>query len=197
MFSNRKSESLGWQALFEALSGVRTCEALAMRLDAEPGNSGAISSDGGFLCVRRAKKSEYEIPQVQLHEGLLDWRAAHLEWHKKRYPNSPWYFPGLRNGGTDHVSNCALTQKFKKLFDQKLLAGRFSSHGMRALYVRIRRSQGVSDAQIAVELNQHGGVATLVKCYGAVPPSWRDGKAPKLAWIPKIARAWTLIHLND
>ena len=34
MFSNRKGESLGWQALFEALSGVRTCEALAMRLDA-------------------------------------------------------------------------------------------------------------------------------------------------------------------
>lgn len=193
LFSSRRSETLGWQATFEAMSGVRTSEALAMRLDAKPGEPGAVSSDGDHLYVRRARKTAVENPLVLLHEGLKEWIPAHLEWHQQRYPNSPWFFPNLRDDGAKHVSKCALTTKFRELFEDKVLDRRFSSHGMRAVYVRIRRSQGVSDPQIAIELNQYGGVATLVKCYGAVPPSWLDGKSPKLPWIPSIVRAWSFI----
>jgi hypothetical protein len=37
---------------------------------------------------------------------------------------------------------------------------------MRAYYVRVRRSQGVDDASIAVELGQGSGAAMIVQNYG-------------------------------
>lgn len=190
LFSNRRSEALGWQAVFESLTGVRTEEALAMRLDAKPGQPGARSSDGGFLYVRRAKKSGFENPLVIIHDGLKEWLEAHKAWHDARYPKSPWYFPNLRREGSEPVTKTALTAAFRRFHATGILDRRFSSHGMRALYVRIRRSQGAPDSQIALELNQHGGVGTLIKCYGAVPPSWLDGKAPNLKWIPTVKRGW-------
>ena len=57
LFADRRSESLGWQALFEALTGLRTGEALALRMDAAPNEPGWITEDGESLCVRRSKKA--------------------------------------------------------------------------------------------------------------------------------------------
>jgi hypothetical protein len=138
-FSDRRSEVLGWQATFAAMSGVRTCEALALRTDAKPGEPGALSSDGGSIYVRRAHKSAFENNVIALHEGLQEWRSAHLEWLKKRHPNSPWYFPSVRGGGAEHVSKCVLTNRFKDLFESNRLDRRFSGHGMRAPSISTER----------------------------------------------------------
>jgi hypothetical protein len=46
LFAERRSESLGWQMLFEALSGLRTNEALSLRMDARPDEPGGLTEDG-------------------------------------------------------------------------------------------------------------------------------------------------------
>lgn len=57
LFADIRAETLGWQMMFEAFTGLRTCEALRMRTDAQPHEPGWITADGKSLCVRRAKKS--------------------------------------------------------------------------------------------------------------------------------------------
>ena len=70
MFSDIRAETLGWQMMFEAFTGLRTCEALRMRTDAQPYEPGWITKDGKSLCVRRAKNQESVNPFVRVHEGL-------------------------------------------------------------------------------------------------------------------------------
>jgi len=79
LFSDIRSETLGWQMMFEAFSGLRTCEALQLRTDAKPYEPGWISADGKSLCVRRAKNQESVNPFVRIHEGLAEWLKAHRE----------------------------------------------------------------------------------------------------------------------
>lgn len=190
---NRRGEAIAFQAIWEALSGCRSKEAVELRIDAKPGEPGYV--EGDHVWVRRCKKSDVENPLVYCHEGIKQFLKAHREWLKKRFPKSKWWFPNYRREGEDHVTKTALTTALRKLFENKKLDRRFSSHGMRALYVRIRRSQGIPDSQIALELNQNGGVATLVKCYGACPPEWISDptKRPNYSWTPEVAPAWTKI----
>ena len=61
---------------------------------------------------------------------------------------------------------------------------------MRAFYVLIRRSWGIDDGQIAVELGQRSGAGLIATTYGDVPPNWRNGGGPKLKWLPKGETAW-------
>ncbi|MGA2658667.1 MAG: hypothetical protein ABSH34_14280 [Verrucomicrobiota bacterium] len=75
-----------------------------------------------------------------------------------------------------------------------MLKKKFTSHGLRALCVRVRRLNGASDAQIAWEINHVGGVGTLEKVYGSAPSHWIDGKVPKLSWLPKGDPAWNRIR---
>jgi hypothetical protein len=53
---------------------------------------------------------------------------------------------------------------------------------MRAYYVTARRSQGISDAQIAAEIGDSTGASIISSTYGAVPPNWRGGG--KIGWLP-------------
>jgi hypothetical protein len=46
-----------------------------------------------------------------------------------------------------------------------------TSHGMRAYYVTVRRSQGIKDGQIAAEIGDKSGVALIVSTYGDLPPN--------------------------
>ena len=57
----------------------------------------------------------------------------------------------------------------------------------------VRRSNGISDSQIAWEINHVGGVGMLEKVYGGVPPHWTQGNGPKLSWMPKGEPAWKRI----
>ena len=58
MFATPRSDTLGWQILFEAATGVRTVEALKWRTDAKPYQPGWITPDGKSLSVWRAKNQQ-------------------------------------------------------------------------------------------------------------------------------------------
>jgi len=193
LFGDRRSEVLGWQVLFEGLTGLRTNEALGLRMGARSDEPGGLTEDGGSLCVRRSKKSGRDNPYVQVHDGLKQVLEAHKAWHTQRYPLSPWCFPGRDQDGGKPADKSALTKALDRLFDQKVLKKKFTSHGLRAFCVRVRRSNGASDAQIAWEINHVGGVGTLEKVHGSAPPHWVDGKGPKLSWMPKGDPAWKKI----
>ena len=190
LFQKRQSEVLGWQCLFEAYTGLRTGEALSLRVDARPDEPGGITQDGGSLCVRRSKNPSRDNPYAQVHDGLEELLSAHKAWHQQRYPNSPRYFPGRDREAGGHVIKEALTRSLDRLFETKALKKKFISHGMRAFYVLVRRSHGISDTQIAWEINHTGGVATLEAVYGGIPPHWLQGHGPKLSWMPKGKPAW-------
>ena len=193
LFRDRRSETLGWQCLFEALTGLRTNEVLALRLDSRSDEPGGLTEDGNSLCVRRSKKVGRDNPYCEVHEGLKPLLAAHKEWQKARYPKSSWYFPGRDKEKGQPMTKGALTQTLQRLFARKKLKKKFISHGMRAFYVLVRRSNGVSDSQIAWEINHIGGVTTLEKVYGGIPPHWASGKGPKLSWTPSRKPAWESI----
>ena len=89
-----QSEVLGWQALVEAMTGLRTCEALQLRADAEPYEPGWITPDGKSLCVRRAKGQQNVNPFVEIRDGLRAVLDALFAWMAKHYAKSPWFFPG-------------------------------------------------------------------------------------------------------
>ena len=56
MNGERSSQSLAFQMLFEAHTGCRTSEVLAMRLDAKEGQSGYIEWAAGTIRINRAKR---------------------------------------------------------------------------------------------------------------------------------------------
>jgi hypothetical protein len=194
IMSNSRSETLGWQLLFEGMTGLRCEEAVILRMDARADEPGGLTLDGGSICVRRAAKSQRYNYYLEANEGLKLVMAAHKIWHAARYPNSPWYFPGRKGEGvSNHVDKSALTKLLDRLYKRRILAKKYTSHGAgRAFYVLVRRSQRIPDPQIAYELNQTGGVATLEQVYGLPPEHWKNGNAPMLSWIPKRP-AWTRI----
>ena len=185
LFRDRRSEVLGWQYLFEAMTGLRNEEALLLRMDARPDAAGGVTADGKSLCVHHVKEQAYANPYVLIHDGLRQALDAHKAWHAARYPNSPWYFPGRTKRGGKSIGRGSLTHRLHQLFEGGLLKKKFTSHGARAFYVFVRRSQGAADAHIAWEINHIGGVSTLEKVYGGVPQHWRDGKGPNMPWVPK------------
>ena len=190
LFKDPRSEVLGWQFLFESLTGLRNAEALLLRVDVKSDEAGGITADGKSLCVHHVKEGRHANPYVMIHDGLRQLIDAHRAWLKERHPESPFYFPG--KGGNKVVSKGALTHRLAGLLKEGKLRKHFTSHGARAFYVTARRSQGASDAQIAWEINHVGGTGTLEAVYGGVPQHWRDGKGPNMSWIPKMP-AWTAI----
>jgi len=68
---------------------------------------------------------------------------------------------------------------------------------MRAFYVLVRRSWGIDDQVIAVELGQGSGAGLIATTYGDVPANWRNGDGPKLNWLPDPAQyAWAEFQKN-
>lgn len=182
-----QSEVLGWQALVEAMTGLRTCEALQLRSDAAPYEPGWITADGKSLCVRRAKGQHNVNPFVEIRDGLRAVLDAHFAWKAKNYAMSPWFFPGPQDP-TKPVGLTALAHALLRVC--KKLGRKVTSHGFRAFYVTVRRSHGISDVQIAFEIGHTTGGTTLAAVYGGVPPHWLAGDGPKLSWLPKGRSAW-------
>jgi integrase len=146
LFMDPRSESLAWQALFEANTGLRTEEALMLRTDAKnPGEAGYVSSDGNLHVVRVKHGIN---PFVHIHSDLKKLMKAHTVWKAIRFPDSPWFFPG--RDSCQPVHKCALSHALRRLREK--FGRKITSHGMRAFYVLVRRSQGISDSVIAYEL---------------------------------------------
>jgi len=194
LFQNRKSEALGWQMLFEANLGLRTGEVLSLRMDARSNEAGGLTPEGKSMCVRRSKDPRTDNPYAPVHADLKRLLAAHRRWHQARYPKSNWFFPGRDRSKDTPVYKDALTKALARLRREGQLDRKITSHGMRAFYVLVRRSQGISDSQIAWEINHVGGVHTLESVYGGVPPHWLQGKGPKLTWLPKGQPGWAAIQ---
>jgi integrase len=198
LFSSRRSESLGWQLLVEGMTGLRSDEAVHLRMNARATEAGGLTPDGRNMCVRRAKKSSKFNVNVRVHPGLDAVLAAHRIWHAARYPLSPWYFPGRNRLALKHTDKSALTHALNHLFQKGKLLRKYTSHGGgRAFYVYARRSQGADDPQICYEINHVGGVGTLEQVYALPAKHWQNGEAPGMDWLPKGAPAWSKIKKVD
>lgn len=188
LFARPHAVVLGWQALVEAVTGLRTCEALALRTDAAPHEPGWITPDGKSLCVWRSKSQDGVNPFVPVNEGLRQTLDALFRWKQENYPDSPWFFPSPRKVGKV-VDKSALAHALVRI--RKELGRKITSHGFRAWYVTVRRSHGIMDSQIAWEIGHTTGGATLIEVYGGVPPHWLTGDGPKLSWLPNGAPGWS------
>lgn len=176
MFKREATHVCGWQLLFEAFTGLRTSEALACRWDAKPGEAGFI--DGDLLHVVRSKNGIN--PWVKIHPALRDLLGKLKLWHDREYPHNPCFFPStflLDKPATRSQLATALRRRFPDK--------RRTSHALRAYYVTVRRSEGLSDEQIAAEIGDVSGASIIAKVYGALPPNWKDTKLGKLTWLPE------------
>lgn len=181
--------------LFEAMTGLRTCEILKWRTDAGPDDPGYVTPDGKSLRVWRCKGQHSVNPFVKVHEGLAAALAAHREWKAAHYPESTWFFPGHERAENRPVHKGALAHSLRRLHKQGE-GKKYTSHGMRAFYVTVRRSHGVTDSQIAFEIGHTSGGTTLAAVYGGVPPHWLTGEGPRMAWLPTSKCAWESIKVE-
>jgi integrase len=191
LFAGRDSVVFGWQSLVEAYTGLRTCEVLALRTDAAPHQPGWITPDGKSLCVWRSKNQDGVNPFVAVNEGLRQTLEALFRWKREHHPESPWYLPSPHRRGRV-VSKNALSHSLRRV--RPKLGRKITSHGFRAFYVTVRRSNGIMDSQIAWEIGHTSGGPTLIEVYGGVPPHWITGDGPKMAWLPATAElAWNAL----
>ena len=183
LFASRINEPYGWWLLLLALTGCRRSEVLELRLDASAGEPGHV--EGQWLWLNRKKGGIN--PFALITPELSACIEAHHRWHTLRYPGHPYWIPH-RNDKTAHAPADALGKAMNRA-TAKLQLPRRTPHGLRAFYVTLRRSQGISDAQIAAEIGDATGAAIVAQVYGAVPPNWQGGK--ELAWLPSQGEpAW-------
>jgi integrase len=194
LFNFRPSEVLGFQLLFTAYTGQRTCEILKLKINAGPDEPGRLIENGKCLRVWRAKGQDIVNPFCAVHDGLENLIAAHKKWISLRYPNASWFFPG--RGGDELVNKGALAHALKRFREKGLINRRITPHGARAFFVTVRRSQGAPDSQIALEIGHTSGGSTLSNVYGGVPPEWVRGGGPKMTWLPSAAPAWSDLLLQ-
>jgi integrase len=164
-----KSQVAAWIFLFGAMTGCRLNELMSLRVDAKAkSNPGWI--EGNYLYVRRSKRGVF--PFVPLHDDLLEVIAEHRSWHDEVYPDSPWYFPGQHP--ECHTTRECLSHKLKALCTKLELPPR-TSHGLRAYFVTLNRSQGIPDAQVAALIGDKT-LSLIENTYGALPEVWAGGK---------------------
>lgn len=178
LFEDPRSEALGFEALFLAYTGCRTSEALRCRWDAKSRYEAGFI-EGDYLWVKRSKGGIN--PFVLIHPTLRKLLDGLRAWRRKRFPQSPWFFPSPRNAGKSSVDTCALGHALQRICP---LAGlhHITPHGFRAFFVTVRRSQGIPDAQIAAEIGDKTGATIIAQTYGDIPPNWKG--APGLTWEP-------------
>jgi len=172
-----RGEVLAWQLLFSALTGCRTSEILRLRTDAAPRKPGFI--EGDWLWIERSKNGVN--PFVVIHPDLRACIEGHRKWlaalpEKWR---GPWWFPSRRVPGQP-TETTSLSHALYRVAPALGLGDR-TAHGLRAYFVTVRRSQGISDGQIAAEIGDKTS-SLIATTYGQVPPGWRGG--PELCWIP-------------
>jgi integrase len=198
LFVNKKhSRVCGWQYLLEAFTGLRTGEALRLRIDARPGQPGHVIIDpatGAWKLLEVGRSKNGCNPFIEITPEKQTLLEALLLWQRTRYPRSHWYFPALHGKGQNHLCPSALSYNLCRA--SRHFGQRYTSHGARAYYVTARRSWGISDVQIAIEIGHRGGANLISTTYGAVPQNWLAGDGPKMTWLPADAPpAWDVLNL--
>lgn len=186
------SQALGWFVLLLAMTGCRKSEVLNMRWDAtnrrQPG-----FIEGDWLWVSRAKGGVN--PFVQIHPDLRQLLDNMQVWRSTLKEPTPWFIPGrnLNKSANEQALNNALER-----VTELLKVPHCTPHGLRAYYVTLRRSAGISDAQIAAEIGDASGAAIITATYGGIPPNWAQTGAPKLRWMPSYGEpAWAALKLPE
>jgi len=182
LFKVPASESAGWQLLFEAYTGARTSEVLGLRMDSSmKGAPGYV--EGSFLYVRRGKRGIN--PFIQIDADLRELMEAHKAWHQRRYPTSPWYFPGASIALP--LIRRTLTQRLGVICP-RLRIPPVTSHGLRSFYVTLKRSQGMANEQVACLIGDKTS-SLIESVYGSLPAVWSGGDP--LSFTPKNGpKAW-------
>jgi len=187
LFQHPHSVVLGFQMLTEAYTGLRTSEVLKWGED----RFGTTTPDSKNLHVWRLKGQHHNNPYCLNHEGLQALLKAHAAWKMEYFPDSPLFLPSHCGGS---VGKGALVHALRRLHRTGKLKRKLTSHGMRAFYVLVRRSQGATDEQIAWEIGHSSNGACVKTTYGGVPENWRSGGGPNLKWFPSALKpAWEAI----
>ena len=190
LLASRRSEALGWQFLLEGLTGCRTSEILACRLDAKPKEPGYF--DHIALDVIRKKEGIEPWSLMECTKGLAPLRDclnAFLNWHQVRYPKCPWFIPGHKGTGKDQqpADRCSLTHALESS-SAALNLPKITSHGQRAYFVACLRSVGLSDEIVAERLG-HRSTDMVEQTYGTVRAGFRGGW--QMDFLPDdVAPAW-------
>jgi integrase len=184
LFSDLRSEVLGWQLLFAAFTGCRTSELLRLRVDAaDPAQPGHYQPAGegsqpGLLSLGRRSKGGVN-PWAMVGPEFAAMLQHFFAWHRKRHPRATHYFPSpLRASAPVNLGALghALARQCRALDLPHI-----TPHGLRSWYVTKRRSDGVTDTVIAGEIGDQT-VALMQTTYGARPANWTGGEA--LSWLP-------------
>jgi integrase len=192
--SGTRSDILGFQCLFEALTGVRTSEALRCRWDAKYGEPGFI--DGEYMHLARSKQGVN--PWVKIHPALKQLLDVMKLWRStnERYKDSPWFFPSPVDPMKKAIGSTALVHALSDAAAEVCPGLKLTSHGLRSYYVTARRSDfepgktmPPSDAEIAAEIGDVSGASIIIQVYGALPPNWSKSTEGKITWLPSKADA--------
>jgi integrase len=166
--------------LFQAYTGCRTQEVLELRIDGMSERNAGFVEDG-ILYLNRAKHGINNW--VRIHPDLRELLRVHRCWLAARYPSSPWYLPSPKNAFKS-VNHDSLTHALRRL--APLIVGYpVTAHSLRAYFVTVRRSHGVGDAEIALEIGQVSGGREIVKTYGESRPKklgWKSEEGEQ-AWV--------------
>lgn len=168
------SQVAGAHLLFQALSGLRPGEPGVLRWDArgdQPGTRLTITRDGQQVELMRVQRLKGGInPAIRVHDTLREFLTVWQAHCVRTWPGSQWMFPHPTDPTRPLVplgetSDSHLSRVLQAAASRLGLPPR-KPHAMRAYYVRVRRSQGVDDATIAVELGQGSGPGLVVRTYG-------------------------------
>lgn len=188
LFMDPRSEATGWMALFAAMTGCRRSELLRLRLDAaldpasgkpEPG-----FIQGGILYIRRSKRGIN--PKRPIGEDLGELLECFFNWHSQRFPESPWFFPGV--DGKDCITKDAFGLALRRACIS-LELHHITPHGLRSFYVTKRRREGAADSAIAEEIGDKE-VSMVQRIYGdfieGAPMTFRpsEGLPAWHRWFP-------------
>lgn len=170
------------RCLFQALTGLRRGEYL-LRWDAQAGQPGwhtrglRNNLEVDLLVVPREKGGLN--PAVVIHPILAGFIQAWRAYVQRHWPETPHWFPQ----GSFPTRPAAIDDSGRDLLEASRALGLpvRTTHGMRAYYVTVRRSQGTSDAQISEELGHRSGAGLIARVYGQ--PSQIFGSRTH-DWIP-------------
>ena len=115
LFSDPRSESLGWQWCWEGMSGMRTEESIMLQFKPNSDTPGNV--DGDHMWVRPSDKNDRGQPYLYLHDGLKAFLDAHARWHELRYPEEPMDVPRLLKAAGQPLGLWSLTTALDRLFE--------------------------------------------------------------------------------
>lgn len=188
LFQHVRSEVFGWLTLFHPVTGCRHSELRRLRLDANPGEPGYIERTApfgvpphkpiytghGYLHLGFRSKNGIN-PRCILWPEFADMLDCFLYWHGQRFPDSPWYFPGL--SGVVPVDKCSFNHALRRVCAGLPGTPHITPHGWRAYFT----TKLVRDGFCYEEVLEKIGDTSLEVLRGGYSDLMHG---PQLSWNP-------------